>query len=129
MVLPWVVRTLRRAKRPEGIGTSFLVGVGLALAQFVPAFLTLDLFFRWGDMEPRGLRRRIQRWAALFAGLAGLFGALGGYAQWRLVGAPGLVMAPANLLPWWLLWRFGLRKQLTFLFKHDGGQDAANPDP
>ena len=106
-----------------------MVGAGLAMAQFVPAFLALDTLFRWGNMEPQGLSRRVWRWGFLYAAAAALAGVLGAWGQWHLAGTPGLMTAPGNLLPWWLLWRFGLRKQLTFLYKYDGGQDATNPDP
>lgn len=109
------------------MATGLLIAAGLAVAQFVPAFVTLDSLFRWGDMDPRGLSGRVRRWALLYGGLALLSGALGAWAQWRWAGAPALALL--NPVPWWLLWRFGLRKQLTFLYKHDGGQDATNPDP
>ncbi|MDF2628547.1 MAG: hypothetical protein K0R39_2378 [Symbiobacteriaceae bacterium] len=107
-----------------------LVSIGLLLAQFVPAFLALDLVFRFMDLSPGALRRELRRYGLLFAFAAVDFGLAGAWFQWRADGVLGLVAAAGNWVPWWLLWRFGLRKQLTHLFKDDGGkdQDATKPD-
>lgn len=104
---------------------------GLAIAQFVPAFLALDLIFRYMDVTPSGLRGRLRRYGLIYAGTGVVFGLAGATVQWRLAGAPGLAAAVLNAVPWWLLWRFGLRKQLTYLFKDDRGRPhgAENPDP
>lgn len=107
------------------------VSIGLLLAQFVPAYLALDLAFRNMDLAPGALRQELRRLGALYAAGAAAFGLAGAWAQWRAGGTAGLMVAVAgNWAPWWLLWRFGLRKQLTFLFKDDGGtdRDATKPD-
>lgn len=107
------------------------VSIGLMLAQFVPAYLALDLIFRHIDLAPDGLIRELRRCGRRYAAAAAVFGLAGAWAQWRSDGPAGLVVAVVgNWVPWWLLWRFGLRKQLTFLFKDDGGtdRDATKPD-
>lgn len=96
---------------------------GIGLAQFVPAFVVLDLFFRWIPVEPDQLGRRLGRHAWLYGLIALLFCALGAIGQWWLAGTVGLVVGLLNAAPWWMLWRFGLRKQFTFLYKSDGGCD------
>lgn len=104
-----------------------LVSAALVLAQFVPAYLGLDLVFRTMDLRPDGLRRRLAQYRLAFATGCGVVSVLGAWAQWRLAGPGGMAMAAMNWVPWWLLWRFGLRKQLTFLFRDDGGS-AKQPD-
>ncbi|MBP2019685.1 hypothetical protein J2Z79_003127 [Symbiobacterium terraclitae] len=84
-------------------------------AQWVLSFLVLDLVFRTVDVRPGilerslGRHRRRYRLAALAATLAG------GVAQVLLAGPWGLVPAAAGWVPWWLLWRFGWRKQFPHL--------------
>lgn len=99
--------------------------------QFVPAFVTLDLFFRYMNVTPAGLDRRVRWYALVYAALAIIFSAGAAWLQWRIVGLPGVGVGLANMVPWWLLWRFGLRKQLTYLFKDDGGRaiHMEKPDP
>ena len=104
---------------------------GLVLAQFVPAYLELDLTFRRIDLAPGSRARELRRFGWYYAAGAAAFGAAGAWAQWRADGLAGLLLGAAgNWAPWWVLWRFGLRKQLTFLFKDDGGsdRDATKPD-
>lgn len=89
----------------------------LALGQFVPAFLTLDLIFRYMPVEPGRLRGALRRLVFLFGGLALVFGLVALWLQFRFGGVSGALVGVAlNGVPWWLLWRFGLRKQFTFLF-------------
>jgi hypothetical protein len=109
---------------------NLLFVLGLALAQFAPAFLAVDLMFRHMDVEPTGLALRLRSWTRRYVAGALGFSLAAGWLQWRLAGAPGAAAVLLNGVPWWLLWRFGLRKQLTFLFKDDGGRAAAwkNPD-
>jgi hypothetical protein len=102
-----------------------LWALGISLAQFVPAFVVLDLFFRWMPVAPDQLGQWFGRHALLYGLLSVLFSALGAFGQWRLAGAVGLAVGLLNAVPWWLLWRFGLRKQLTFLYKSDGGRDRS----
>ncbi|HLN60972.1 MAG TPA: hypothetical protein VK464_05415 [Symbiobacteriaceae bacterium] len=99
--------------------------------QFVPAFLTLDLFFRYVDVAPEGLARRLRGYSLRYAAVAMACSAAAGWGQWQLAGSWGLVPGLLNTVPWWLLWRFGLRKQLTHLFKDDGGHAVTmeKPDP
>lgn len=108
-----------------------LVTIGLLLAQFVPAYLALDLTFRHMSLAPETRDRELRRWRLLFAVACVVASGVGAWAQWRAGGTAGLAIGVAgNWAPWWLLWRFGLRKQLTFLFKDDGGtdRDATKPD-
>jgi len=104
--------------------------VGLLLGQFAVAFLALDLTFRRMDLSPGALGREVARCGAAYAAAAVMAGLGGGWLQWRLAGPAGLAVAAGNWIPWWILWRFGLRKQLTFLFKDDGGSpmNAQKPD-
>ncbi|HWI64471.1 MAG TPA: hypothetical protein VNT75_21785 [Symbiobacteriaceae bacterium] len=104
--------------------------IAVLLGQFALAFLALDLWFRYMDLSSAGMRARIGRHAVRFGAVAAVASLLGGWAQWHLAGVHGLALAAANWVPWWLLWRFGLRKQLTFLFKDDGGRaiDMKKPD-
>jgi hypothetical protein len=88
----------------------------------VTAFLTLDLFFRYMSVDPALLRERLLWHALIYAAIAALCVGGGGIAQWWSAGYGGLVPAALNWIPWWLLWRFGLRKQFTYLFKSDGGR-------
>lgn len=103
----------------------------IAAAEAAVAFLTLDRLFRVIAVEPARLRERLRWHGALYATVAALSSAFGAWLQWRVGGPAGLVVAPLNPLPWWLLWRFGLRKQFTYLFKADGGRpvEPEGPDP
>ncbi|MGE5673142.1 MAG: hypothetical protein ACM3XM_04560 [Mycobacterium leprae] len=67
-------------------------------------------------MEPHRLPQALRRYGWRYGILAVLFALAGGAVEWRLVGTPGLWAAGLNWLPWWVLWRFGLRKQFTFLY-------------
>ncbi|HEY3364398.1 MAG TPA: hypothetical protein VGK74_05040 [Symbiobacteriaceae bacterium] len=89
----------------------------LVLGQAVPAFLALDLFFRLVPVQPAGLKARLARCARGYAGLAAACCVAGGLVQARAAGSGGLVVACLSGLPWWLLWRFGMRKQFTFLYQ------------
>lgn len=105
-----------------------VIALILAVCQFAPAFLTLDLIFRRVPLDPVGLRAALARYRWIYVGFGAAFCVIGVWGQWLAEGLTGLVMAVAlNWVPWWLLWRFGLRKQFTFLFKDDGGM--AKPDP
>ncbi len=101
-----------------------VVALGLHLTQWVGAFLTLDLFFRTMPVEPTELRRRLPGVRVRF-GLVGLVLclSLGGVQVW-IAGAWGLGIGLLGWVPWWVLWRFGWRKQFTFLYKDDGGKDV-----
>lgn len=107
-----------------------LWSIGLLLGQFAVAFLALDLTFRRMDLSPAVLEREVARCGAAYATAAVAAGLAGGWLQWQLAGLAGLAFAAGNWIPWWMLWRFGLRKQLTFLFKDDGGApvNAQKPD-
>jgi hypothetical protein len=107
-----------------------LLGLVLAAAQFAAAFLVLDLFFRWMDVSAEGFAARVRGYSRRYALVAAVCCAGTALWQWRLADWPGAVLVAADAVPWWLLWRFGLRKQLTFLFKADGGRplDRKNPD-
>jgi hypothetical protein len=107
-----------------------VLGLLLAVAQFATAFLVLDLTFRWMDVTADGFTARVRSYAWRYAASAAVCCAGTALFQWRLAGWPGAFLAPVDAVPWWLLWRFGLRKQLTFLFKADGGRpwDRKNPD-
>lgn len=108
-----------------------ITAILLTLAQFVPAFVALDLFFRYMPVDPAGMRAWLGRYALLY----GLIGAVAAVAtavlQWQIAGLFGALCSAANWIPWWMLWRFGLRKQFTFLYKSDGGRHAGmeKPDP
>jgi hypothetical protein len=103
----------------------------LPLIQFVPAFVALDLFFRFIDVAPEGLPGRVRRYGARYGLLAAVCIVGTAWCQWLLAGPAGAAAAPLGALPWWMLWRFGLRKQLTHLFKDDGGRalDIQKTDP
>lgn len=93
-----------------------LLSVALGILQLPLAFVALDVLFRAMPVRPQELRRSLARYALLYAGVALLVGLAGAWVQYRLGGAPGLIAAAFNWVPWWLLWRFGLRKQFPFLF-------------
>jgi len=87
----------------------------LHLLQWVLAFLVLDSFFRTIDVRPGILERRLAHHRLRY-GLAALASALAlGMVQVLLAGAWGLLPAAAGWVPWWLLWRFGWRKQFPHL--------------
>ncbi len=73
----------------------------------------------------------IPRRAWLYAVLAALFCGAGLWVGWAWAGVAGAVVAAPGAPIWWMLWRFGLRKQLTYLYKDDGGRpvSAQKPDP
>gem|GEM_PF-1549692 len=108
-----------------------LVVVGVVIGEAAVAYVVLDLLFRYMSVEPHGLRERLRRYGLGYGCLAVACSAAGMLAQYRLAGAFGAGVGLLNAVPWWLLWRFGLRKQLTFLFKADGGQpvETERPDP
>lgn len=109
-----------------------LGAVGIHLLQWLLAFLALDLFFRMIPLEPAGLRERVRAYRTRFGLLATAFTLAGALAQGWLAGGWGLAVGLLGWLPWWILWRFGWRKQLTFLYKDDGGRaiiGAKRPDP
>lgn len=97
---------------------AFLVIVGEAAL----AFLTLDLYFRYMAVEPARLKQQLGRYALGYGCIAAAACLAGAWAQWRAASYAGLIPALGNWAPWWMLWRFGLRKQFTFLYKSDGGQ-------
>jgi hypothetical protein len=103
--------------------TALRAALLLLVGQWALAYLVLDLCFRTMDVRPEGLRTRVRRYGLAYGALGVASALLAGWGQARLAGGGGLPLAALSLLPWWLLWRFGLRKQLTFLFKHDGGRD------
>lgn len=91
-------------------------------AEAAAAFLTLDLFFRYMSVDAALLRERLLQYSLVYAVIAALCAGGGGIAQWWSAGNAGFIPAALNWVPWWLLWRFGLRKQFTYLFKPDGGR-------
>lgn len=99
-----------------------LLALVLHLGQWVLAFFTLDIFFRVIPVEPAGLREQVRLYQRRFTLLAVLFALVGGLAQAWWAGAWGKGFALLGWLPWWILWRFGWRKQFTFLYKDDGGE-------
>lgn len=106
--------------------------LGVHLMQWGLAYLALDLSFRTIPLEPAALRGRLRAYQVRFAGLAGLSALLGAAAQIWLAGVWGGALGLLGWLPWWILWRFGWRKQFPFLFKDDGGRHlagATKPDP
>lgn len=89
----------------------------LPFGEAAVAYITLDLFLRRISVEATGLQQRLRRAARLYYGIGACGVAAGAWLQWRLLGPIGLALIPLDGLPWWLLWRFGLRKQFTYLFK------------
>ncbi|HYF93626.1 MAG TPA: hypothetical protein VD969_15540 [Symbiobacteriaceae bacterium] len=105
-----------------------LLSIGVLVGESALAYLVLEAVFRYVDVSPAGLAVRLRRWCYVYASLAAAAGLAGAWAQFRLAGPMGLAVAAGNWVPWWLLWRFGLRKQLTFLIKDDGGTAYTKPD-
>lgn len=99
--------------------------VTIHLVQWVLAYLALDLFFRLIPLAPAGLRERVRAYQGRFTWLAILFALLGAAGQVWLGGLPGGALGLLGWVPWWILWRFGWRKQFTFLYKDDRGRDLA----
>lgn len=97
--------------------------------QWLLAYLALDLTFRTVDVSPGGLDRsrdRCRRRYALAAAVSTV--AIGTAQMWIAQGSNGPGAGPAVLagsaataglgwLPWWLLWRFGWRKQFPHLYQ------------
>lgn len=97
--------------------------------QWFLAYLSLDLLFRTADVRPASLARSRVRYMLLYGLQAAAATLLIGALQLRLVqaasapgggpaaSAPGAVLAVLGVLPWWLLWRFGWRKQFPHLYQ------------
>ncbi len=110
--------------------TAMGAGLLVALSQFVWAFLAFDLVLRVLPVQPDRLERNLRRYRRHYGWVALVFCMGGAWAQHRLGGPAGLVFAAANWVPWWLLWRFGLRKQFPFLFPsgREKSERAQEPD-
>lgn len=93
-----------------------IIALLLHLVQWAAAYLALDFVFRRIPLEPEGLPRRIRLYARGYALAAAASCAAVGAVQLRAAGWWGTLPALAGWLPWWLLWRFGWRKQFTHLF-------------
>lgn len=116
----------------EGEPRMFFLLLLVHLLQWLMAFFALDLFFRTMPMEPHGLPARLRSYQGRYALLTGLFTLVGAGVQLWLAGGWGLALGTLGWVPWWMLWRFGWRKQFTFLYKDDGGRHLAGttkPDP
>lgn len=88
--------------------------------QWLLAYLSLDLVFRTVDVRPGLLARsraRCRQRYVLAAAAATL--AIGAAQVWITGGAGAAAAGTAGLgwLPWWLLWRFGWRKQFPHLYQ------------
>jgi len=92
-----------------------LAALLLHSVQWVLSFLVLDLLFRTVDVRPDVLQRSVGRHRQRYRVLALAAVLAVGLAQVGLAGAWGLVPAAAGWVPWWLLWRFGWRKQFPHL--------------
>lgn len=101
----------------------------IGLAQWLLAYLTLDFTFRRIPVDPDRLPPQARIWRRRYT-VTGLAACLaGGTLQTAIGGLPGAAVALLGPLPWWLLWRFGWRKQFTFLYLHDGGSDVVPDSP
>jgi hypothetical protein len=117
--------------RGQEMGVIMGIALLVVFVQAAAGFLTLDMFFRYIPIEPVRLKATLAQCMRAYTGIASLACLVGAWVQWRAWGLPGLAAAALNWLPWWLLWRFGLRKQFTYLYKSDGGRpvDTKKPDP
>lgn len=84
------------------------------------AYGVLDFVFRQIPVSPALLPQSLRRYGWGYTLAAVLCVSAGTAVQWHLSGSAGACLAPLNALPWWLIWRFGLRKQLPFLFTQTG---------
>lgn len=99
-----------------------LISAAVPVLEAALAFLALDLIFRLVPLQPDSLRKHLRAYQGAYM-LVALTACLAGAGiQWKQGRWGGLLLSVLNLLPWWLLWRFGLRKQFTYLFKDDGGR-------
>ncbi len=103
---------------------AWLIFVGEGVA----AYLTVDFLFRLMPVESNALRRYVRRFGLIHAGVAALLGVGGAWAQWYAAGYSGLALGALNLAPWWLLWRFGVRKQFPLLYE-ERSQHEKKPTP
>lgn len=87
------------------------------LMQWVLAFLALDRTFRTIPVEPDTLRSMVRHYRHRFALIGGLACLAGAAVQVWTAGGWGWALAAVGWLPWWILWRFGWRKQFTFLYQ------------
>lgn len=103
------------------MGAAVLILLGEAAA----GFLILDLFFRFMAVEA------LARGAVWYGVMAGAVCGVALWGAWQVGGAPGLLLASPGPAVWWVLWRFGMRKQFTYLYKDDDGKPvhAEKPDP
>jgi hypothetical protein len=93
-----------------------LWAIAVHAGQWAAAYLLLDLFFLY--LPVQGELKKNLAWAGRLYHLVGfLFTLAGGYLQWRWAGAAGLFLAALGWLPWWMLWRFGVRKQFSVLVR------------
>ena len=97
-----------------------LEALTVVLTEICLAFAGLDLVFRQIPVSPALLPQSLRRYGWGYAAAAILFAGAGTAIQWHLAGPAGACLAPLNVIPWWLFWRFGLRKQLPFLFARSG---------
>ncbi|MFZ5826924.1 MAG: hypothetical protein ACOY94_21740 [Bacillota bacterium] len=102
--------------------------LSIGLLQWVAAFFALDLTFRMLEPDPERLRGQVRLWRGRFWLLALVASLGGGAVQVWAAGWWGLALALLGPLPWWVLWRFGWRKQFTFLYRHDGGRTWARKE-
>jgi len=91
-----------------------IAGVLVVVIKGIVAFFTLDLSFRYMDLaQPRRSLRRTLVWYTLVAGVTS---GLGLWVAWRMGGLTGLLITLSGVPLWWILWRFGLRKQFPYIF-------------
>lgn len=93
--------------------------LAVLLVGVAAAYLAVDFFFRFLPLGRWPEREALQRAARFYAGAAALCCLTGTLWLWLRTGLPGAAAGALSWIPWWLFWRFGIRKQFPSPHQHE----------